>query len=148
MSARALTGLALAVACALTACSAAPSAPERSGVEVGQKATPLELLQEDIREGAEMLERGEARAFLNRYVHPDDRERFDREFAGPEALESFEAVHAVALSKVLEYLASERPEPEMSEDATSATYALPESLGAPSTRMVFGRVGDDWYIYN
>ncbi len=130
-----------------SACSGAPANPD-GGVEAAAPKTPLELLEEDLREGAGMLERGESRAFLNRFVHPDERERFDEEFSGPEAMASFEQNHAVVLANVLEYLISERPEPELSEDGMKATYALPESLGAPHGTMSFGRVGDDWYIYN
>jgi hypothetical protein len=129
------------------ACSGAPVKSE-AGTEESAAKTPRELLEEDIREGAGMLERGESRAFLNRFVHPDERARFEEEFDNPEALAAFEQDHAVVLATVLEYLASERPEPELSEDETKATYALPESLGAPRSTMVFGRVGGDWYIFN
>ena len=139
---------AAALVCGLTsACSGAPANPDGEVVEDAQKS-PRASLEEDIRKAAGMLERGESRAFLNRFVHPDERERFDEEFDTPEAMAAFEQTHAVVLANVLEYLVSERPEPELSEDGTKATYALPESLGAPRPTMTFGRVEGDWYIFN
>lgn len=116
--------------------------------EPKKEATPREVILAQLGEGVAMLKGNQHKEFLERFIHPKDREKLGPRIEDPAFVEGFAKNKAAAILTIFEAALANKDEVVVAEDAMTATIKVPEGVDAPSKDMILGVVDGVWYIYN
>jgi hypothetical protein len=108
-----------------------------------QAEVPADLKQA-IEEAETMLQAEDLKPFLERYVHPRDKQRMQDSGQWNDVLMNFKADKADRLKAAL---AAAKTATAEKVTETQVIFKLPDDLDGPS-RMQWEKTGDKWYINN
>ncbi len=111
----------------------------------GKPGERLVALRATIDSCIAMVEAGEYVAFLERVVHPDDRERYASRGGYEELAKEFAGEKAEVLLRVLKYVRTRTP--KFTKAETVATFKLKKGM-APRNTIAFVAVDGVWYLSN
>lgn len=114
-------------------------------VEEGKPGERLVALRSTIDSCIAMLEAKDYVTFLERVIHPDDRERYAAKGGYEELAKEFAGEKADVLLSVLKYVRTRTP--KFTERETVATFKLGKGV-APRGTIAFVSVAKVWYLKN
>lgn len=112
-----------------------------------QPNTPAQVpaeLKQAMEQAETMLQADDLKPFLERFVHPRDKQRMQENGEWNNVLMDFKADKADRLKAALVAVKTATPE-KVTE--TQVVFKLPEELDGPS-RIQWEKAGDLWYINN
>lgn len=104
--------------------------------------TPEQQLVTAMNDVVDLVERGEYKAMFEKYTPPPDLERLKTNKSLDSAIEQFKIFRKDFVRAMKE---AQAIQPTFNEDTTRAVYELTE-VEVPGHKVVFAKIGDNWYF--